>query len=117
MTDKPSNYTTEPESTDPNELAAISFNEKGVPTIAEANFKVQQIALDYLQFGDDVAEIQRQHPMLTKAQILAAISYYLAHKESFDTEIEESLREYEKLHRDSANSPIRRRIRAWRELR
>ena len=55
--------------------------------------------------------------MLTKAQIQAAISYYPAHKESFDTKIEESLREYEKLHLDSADSPIRRRIRAWRQLR
>ena len=58
MTDKPSNDLAEPERTEPNKLAAISFNENGVPTIAEANFKVQQIALDYLQFGDDVAEIQ-----------------------------------------------------------
>ena len=95
----------------------ISVNDKGAPVIAAANFKVRQIALDYLQFGNDVAEIQKQHPFLTIAQIQAAISYYLAHSETFDSEIKESLREYEDQLSNSADSPIRRKIRAWRELR
>ena len=106
-----------PKTTDAKDLAEITLNEKGVPVIAAANFKVQQIALDYLQFGNDVAEIQKQHPFLTNAQIQAAISYYLAHKEQFDARIEESLRDYEDLHHDSADSPIRKKIRDWRELR
>ena len=88
-----------------------------VTLVYNPNFKVQQIALDYLQFGNDVAEIQKQHPFLTNAQIQAAISYYLAHKEQFDARIEESLRDYEDLHHDSADSPIRNKIRDWRELR
>ena len=102
---------------DAKKSAEITLSEKGVPVISAANFKVQQIALDYLKFGNDVDEIQKQHPFLTKIQIEAAISYYLAHKEWFDAKIEESLREYEKLHRDSADSPISKKIRAWRELR
>ena len=95
----------------------ISLNDKGAPVITAANFKVRQIALDYLQFGNDVAEIQKQHSFLTHAQIQAAISYYLAHRETFDSEIKESLREYEDQLCNSADSPIRRKIRAWRELR
>ncbi len=106
-----------PKTTDAEDLAEITLNEKGVPVIAAANFKVQQIAFDYLKFGNDVDEIQKQHPFLTKIQIQAAISYYRAHQEWFDEKIEESLREYEKLHRDSADSPIRKKIRALRELR
>ena len=117
MTGKGINTTAKRKTTDVKDLAEITVYDNGAPVIAAANFKVQQIALDYLKFGNDVDEIQKQHPFLTKIQIQAAISYYLAHKESFDAEIEESLREYEKLHRDSADSPIRKKIRALGELR
>ena len=95
----------------------ITVNDKGAPVIAAANFKVQQIAMDYQKLGNDVARIQKQHQFLTKAQIQAAISYYLAHKELFDAKIEESIKQYEELHRDSAGSPIRQKIRAQRESR
>ena len=102
---------------DSKEPTVITVNDKGAPVIAAANFKVQQIAMDYQEFGNNVAEIQKQHPFLTKAQIQAAISYYLAHKELFDARIEESIRQYEELHRDSAGSPIRQKFRAQRETR
>ena len=70
-----------------------------------------------LRWGNNVAEIQKQHPFLTKAQIQNAISYYLDHKEFFDSEIEESAREYEEVHRDSANSRIRQKLRERRSKR
>ena len=100
---------------DSKDLTVITVNDKDAPVIAAANFKVQQIAMDYQEFGNNVAEIQKQHPFLTKAQIQAAISYYLAHKEFFDAKIEESIKQYEELHRDSADSPIRQKMRAQRE--
>ena len=109
------NAMAKPATTDSKELAAITVNDKGAPVIAAANFKVQQIAMDYQKLGNDVAKIQKQHPFLTKAQIKAAISYYLAHKELFDAKIEESIKQYEEVHRDSADSPIRQKIRAQRE--
>jgi uncharacterized protein (DUF433 family) len=68
---------------DSKDLTVITVNDKDAPVIAAANFKVQQIAMDYQEFGNNVGEIQKQHPFLTKAQIQAAISYYLAHKEFF----------------------------------
>ena len=102
---------------DSKDLTVITVNDKDAPVIAAANFKVQQIAMDYQEFGNNVAEIQKQHPFLTKAQIQAAISYYLAHKEFFDAKIEESIKQYEELHRDSADSPIRQKMRAQRETR
>ena len=111
------NALAKPSTTDSKELAVITVNDKGAPAIAAANFKVQQIAMDYQEFGNNVADIQKQHPFLTKAQIQAAISYYLAHKELFDARIEESIKQYEELHRDSADSPIRQKIRAQRETR
>ena len=106
-----------PETKDSEDLAEITVNEEGVPIIAGANFKVRQIAVDYLQFGNDIAEIQRQHPFLTRVQIRKAISYYLDHKDLIDAEIEESAKEYDELHRKSATSPIRRKLRRRRETR
>ncbi len=99
------------------ESAGIVVNDQGVPVIAGANFKVRHIAMDYIEMGNDVVEIQKQHPFLTKAQIQNAISYYLDHKEFFDTEIEESAQEYDRLHRDSADSPIRQKLREQRSKR
>ena len=59
------------------ESAEIIVNEQGVPVIAGTDFKVRQIAMDYIEMGYDVAGIQGQHPFLSKAQIRLAISYYL----------------------------------------
>ena len=73
--------------------------------------------MDCIEMENNVAEIQKQHPFLTKAQIQNAISYYLDHKELFDSEIEESAREYEEVHRDSANSRIRQKLRERRSKR
>ena len=106
-----------PATTDFKQMAEITLNDSGTPVIAAANFKVQQIALDYLEFGNDVVEIQKQHPFLTEAQIKAAISYYLAHKELFDAKIEESVSQYDELRAASPDSPIRRKLRARRETR
>ena len=99
------------------ESAEIIVNEQGVPVIAGADFKVRQIAMDSIEMGYDVAGIQGQHPFLSGAQIRLAISYYLKNKKSFDAEIEDSAREYEWLHRESANSPIRQKLREWRAKR
>ena len=96
------------------QMTEIKVNDKGTPVIAEANFKVLHIAMDYQEFGNDVAEIQKQHPFLTKTQIRAAISYYLNHKKMFDAKIRESIRQYEILHSESVDSPIRQKIRAMR---
>ena len=106
-----------PETKTSDESAEIIVNEQGVPVIAGADFKVRQIAMDYIEMGNDVAGIQRQHPFLSKTQIQVAISYYLENRRSLDAEIEESAREYERLHRESANSPIRQKLRKRRAKR
>ncbi|MCY3707859.1 MAG: DUF433 domain-containing protein [Caldilineaceae bacterium] len=107
----------EPKTKVSDESAEIVVNDQGVPVIAGADFKVRQIAMDYVEMGNDVAGIQRQHPFLSRAQIRLAISYYLDNKKSFDAEIEDSAREYERLHRESAASPIRQKLRARRAKR
>ena len=99
------------------ESAKIILNDQGVPVIAGADFKVRQIAMDYMEMGNDVAGIQRQHPFLSRAQIRLAISYYLDNKKTFDAETEDSAREYERLHRESAASPIRQKLRERRAKR
>ena len=99
------------------EVKSSYVNEQGVPVIAGAGFKVRQIAMDYIEMGHDVAGIQRQHPFLSRAQFQVAISYYLDNKRSFDAEIEESAREYERLHRETSGSPIRKKLRERRAKR
>ena len=97
--------------------AEIIVNDQGLPVLAGADSKVRQIAIDYIEMGDDVAGIQRQHPILSRARIRLAISHYLDNKRSFDAEIEDSAREYERLHRESAASPIRQKLRERRARR
>ncbi len=75
-----------PETKTSDEGAEIIVNEQGVPVIAGADFKVRHIATDYIETGNSVAGIQRQHPLLSKAQIQVAISYYLDNKRSFDAD-------------------------------
>ncbi len=104
-----------PETRTSEESAEITLNDQGVPIIAGANFKVRQIAIDYIEMGNDVAGIQSQHPFLTRAQIQKAISYYLDHRALIDAEIEESAEEYDELHRKSADSPVRQTVRERRE--
>ncbi len=81
-----------PETKTSDESAEIIVNEQGVPVFAGADFKVRHIATDYIEMGNSVAGIQRQHPFLSKAQIQVAISYYLDNKRSFDAEIIERAR-------------------------
>lgn len=71
----------EPKTKVPDESAKIIVNDQGVPVIAGADFKVRQIAMDYIEMGNDVAGIQRQHPFLSKAQIRLAISYTRGRRE------------------------------------
>jgi uncharacterized protein (DUF433 family) len=49
--------------------------------------RVAQIVMDYLAHGWSAAEIFRQHPHLTPAEVHAALAYYFDHREEIDSEI------------------------------
>jgi uncharacterized protein (DUF433 family) len=58
--------------------------------VGEAGIKVWMI-ISYLQSrgGDVAAVLERYAPLLTEADIDAAISYYVAHKSAIDEKLEE----------------------------
>jgi uncharacterized protein (DUF433 family) len=74
---------------------------EGTPT------KVVEIALDRLAHHWDAEEIQRQHPHLTLGQIYAALAYYHDHRQHFDSEIREQLRDVDLI--ESRQEPGRAR--------
>jgi uncharacterized protein (DUF433 family) len=71
----------------------IELSSTGVAFLEGTPTKVVEIALDRLSHHWDAEEIQRQHPHLTLGQIYAALAFYHDHREAFDKEIAEQLRD------------------------
>jgi len=61
----------------------------GQPRIAGTRINVQQIALEYTRLGWSPDQICDAHPLLTLAQVHAAISYYYDHQADIDRSIRE----------------------------
>jgi len=72
----------------------IYLDEHGRARIQGTRFKVIQIARDKRE-GLAVEAIQEAYPHLTLAQIHAALSYYYAHKDELDAQMERDDREVE----------------------
>src|SRR5690349_13336772 len=70
----------------------ISTDERGIAYISGTRMKIRHIAIERMA-GLTPEQIQEQYAHLSLAQIYAALSYYYAHKEEVDTEIEESERQ------------------------
>jgi len=75
----------------------IEFDEKGRPIIAGTRIKVSFLVQEKKAFGWSPEEIYFQHPELSLAQIHSALSYYYAHQEEVDREIEEETKAIEAL--------------------
>lgn len=71
----------------------IELSSNGVAFLEGTRTKVVEIALDRLSHHWDAEEIQRQHAHLTLGQIYAALAFYHDHREAFDKEIAEQLRD------------------------
>ena len=72
----------------------------GLPCILNTRIPVEQIA-SYFKDGWGVTEIARDLPVLTRAEIEAAIQYYLNHR----AEIERDLRRNRELYETNAPQP------------
>jgi uncharacterized protein (DUF433 family) len=90
----------------------IVLDERGRAWISGANTKVIEVALDKIAYGLSPEEMHAEHPHLSLAQIHAALSYYYAHQEEIDAEIERQLKEVEALAEAAKDSPGRQRLRA-----
>ncbi len=94
----------------------IWLDEQQRPWIDDTNVKVVEVALDHVAYGWSAEEMHSHHPHLSLAQIYAALAYYYDHQADFDRQIDESRRRADDLAAKSADSPVRRRLRAAGKL-
>jgi uncharacterized protein (DUF433 family) len=89
----------------------IFLDDQGRGWIDDTNTKVIEVALDGLN-GLTPEQIQEAYPYLSLVQIQAALSFYGEHKVEYDLEIARQEKDYEKLHKENLDSPIRQKLRA-----
>ncbi len=90
----------------------ILLDEHGVARIAGTRTKVVALVLDKLAYGWSPEEIYFQHPHLSLGQIYSALAYYADHRDLLDRDIEDRLREVDRLQADAGPSPLVERLRA-----
>jgi uncharacterized protein (DUF433 family) len=92
--------------------AHIEFAPDGTAYIARTETKVEEVVLDHLAHSWDAAEIHRQHPHLTLAEIYSALAYYYDHQEQMDLAIKEGLRQVMEIEARMPPSPVQAKLRA-----
>ena len=92
-------------------IAHIYRDASGVAWIDRTRIKVLEVALDHVAYGWGAEEIRRQHPLLSLAQVHAALGYYYDHQVAFDSQMTQSLAEADRLAASTTDSPLRRRLR------
>lgn len=83
----------------------------GVPVIAGANTKVVEVVSHVKAYGGTPEEIHRQLPHLSVEQVEAALTYYQAHQEEIEEDLERRLAEVERLRQEMGQPPIVERLR------
>jgi len=89
----------------------IEIAADGTALVEGTRTKVVEIALDRLAHHWDAEEIQRQHPHLTLAQIYAALTYYHDHRQHFDSEIRDQLKDVDLIASRQEPSLVREKLR------
>lgn len=82
----------------------IRLDASGIAWIDATNVKVIEVAVDKLSHHCTAEEMHVQYPHLSLSQIYAALAYYHDHKEHFDAQIQQDLREISAL-REAAGTP------------
>ena len=88
----------------------VILRDDGVPTIAGAGMRVENLALEHREYGWSPAELHFQHPHLSMGQIHSALAYYWDNKAEMDEEIEEGLEQVDNLRR--LNEPHQQKLRS-----
>jgi len=89
----------------------IAIDADGTALVEGTRTKVVEIALDRLAHHWDAEEIQRQHHHLTLAQIYAALTYYHDHRQHFDAEIRDQLKDVDLIASRQEPSLVREKLR------
>jgi uncharacterized protein (DUF433 family) len=90
----------------------IVLGEDGTPRIAGTRTKLIQLVLDKLAYGWSPEELHFQHPHLTLGQIYSALAYYSDHQEELDRDIEDRLRQVDRIQAVAEPSPLVARLKA-----
>jgi len=97
--------------------AHIRLDNEGVAWIDDSNVKVIEVALDKIAHGYSPEDIYQQHGgYLSMAQIHAALTHYYDDQPAFDAKIQQEYEEYERLRKQSLDSPGRRKLRRLGKL-
>jgi uncharacterized protein (DUF433 family) len=88
----------------------IELDDRGVPWIAGTKVKVAEVVLDKIAHGWSPEEIHFQHPHLSLAQIHSALAYYYENQSRLDAQLEEDLREADRLAVEASDPAFRRRL-------
>ncbi|HXB22042.1 MAG TPA: DUF433 domain-containing protein [Candidatus Solibacter sp.] len=92
-------------------ITHIRIDESGVAWIDNTRVKVIEVALDKLVHGSSPEEIHFQYPHLSLAQVHAALAYYYDHQSELDAEIQRRWHEVNTLASETADTPLRKRLR------
>ncbi len=92
--------------------AHIELAPDGTAFISGTETRVEEVALDHLAHRWEAAEIHRQHPDLSLAQIYSALAYYYEHQAEMDTIIEAGLRQVQAIQTGAPASSIRQKLKA-----
>jgi uncharacterized protein (DUF433 family) len=93
--------------------AHIEFAPDGTAFISGTNTKVEEVVLDHLAHSWDAAEIHRQHPHLSLAEIYSALAYYYDHRQEMDAMIEEGLRQVMAMQANMPPSTVRLKLKSF----
>ena len=82
----------------------VVLDETRRPVIAGTTMKVTELVLGKIAYGWSPEELRFQYPYLTFGQIHSALAYYWDHQEEMDRDIEEHLKEVDRLRASAAST-------------
>jgi len=88
----------------------IILNDARVPVIAGTTMKVVELVLAQAAYGWSGEELSGQFPHLTLGQIYSALAYYWDHREALEADIEERLRNTDRIKNSLPESPLVKRL-------
>ena len=88
----------------------VKLDERGTAWIDEVKVQVIEVVLDRLAYGWSPEEIHFPQPLLSLAQIYAALGYYDDHQETLDAEIAGQEETVRRLRQEAGESPLVARL-------
>lgn len=86
----------------------IQLDESQVPIIAGSTMEVVELITAHLTYGWSPEELHFQHPHIALGKIYSALAYYWDHQDSLDENIQQRLRQVERLKQQAPTSQIAR---------